>query len=281
LKAEIEGAGGEASVFAADSIGAWSDDELVNAFRQSREKAYGDLTRELERIVSRPGKGRRAKSGGLAGRRRLEAFRARLQAAEAVDFFGSAGRDRVGLLLAQLEARVSPGLRPPPGQATGVTRDEYRARLWVTRPRPGVDRMASAWLIRRLIDTDARFSFVVDRAAVPPETVPFDMFGVEFSHHGAHCTFETLCRVFSIDDPAVGCIAGIVHDLDLKDGLFSPPEAPTVGALIEGLQATYADDDSLLAQGMTLFEALYRAQAQSARRTGPRPVARRRALKRR
>lgn len=118
--------------------------------------------------------------------------------------------------------------------------------------------MASAWLIRRFIDPDARFGFVMDQRAVSEEAIPFDISGVELSHHGAHCTFETLCERFGIRNAAIDRIAAIVHDLDLKDGRFGPPEAPTIGAVIEGLQLANAVDDVLLDHGIALFEALYR-----------------------
>jgi hypothetical protein len=134
--------------------------------------------------------------------------------------------------------------------------------------------MSSAWLIRRFIDPEARFAFAPDRDHLPtPDAIPFDMFGVEFSHHGGGCTFETLCAVFGIHEPAIARLGGIIHDLDLKDGRFGAPEAATVGTLIDGLQLTTSDDDALLERGMTLFESLYLAFAQSARTTGPRPVA--------
>jgi hypothetical protein len=100
------------------------------------------------------------------------------------------------------------------------------------------------------------------------------MFGVEFSHQGDGCTFETLCRVFGVKEPAIGRIAALVHDLDLKDGRFGAPECGTVGTVIEGLQLAYADDEALLAQGMTLFESLYRSFEHSGRSAGPRPLAR-------
>jgi hypothetical protein len=100
------------------------------------------------------------------------------------------------------------------------------------------------------------------------------MFGVDFSHQGDGCTFETLCAVFGIRGPAVSRIAAIVHDLDLKDGRFGAPEGATVGAMIEGLQLAYPDDDALLAQGMTLFDSLYRSFEQAVRSAGPRPLAR-------
>jgi hypothetical protein len=134
--------------------------------------------------------------------------------------------------------------------------------------------MSSAWLIRRFIDPGARFGFAADRDSLPaPDAIPFDMFGVEFSHHGGGCTFETLCAVFGIHEPAIARIAGIVHDLDLKDERFGAPEAPAVGTIIDGLQLTTSDDDTLLERGVTLFESLYLAFAHSARTAGPRPVA--------
>jgi hypothetical protein len=134
--------------------------------------------------------------------------------------------------------------------------------------------MSSAWLIRRFIDPGARFGFAPDPDTLPAaDAIPFDMFAVEFSHHGEGCTFETLCASFGIHEPAIARIAGIVHDLDLKDGRFGAPEAAAVGTIIDGLQLTTSDDDVLLDRGMTLFESLYLAFAHSARAAGPRPVA--------
>jgi hypothetical protein len=204
-------------------------------------------------------------------------FRQRLAAIEAVDFFGSAGRDRVGVLLKQLEERDagSPGRGVVAHQSEAGTRAQgYRGRLWVTRPRPGVDRMASAWLIRRFIDPQARFDFAASAEHVADGAVPFDMFGVDFSHRGDGCTFETLCAVFDIQEAAVARIAEIVHDLDLKDERFDAPERATVGAVIEGLQLAQVDDQELLTQGMALFDALFRSFDRSTKARGPRPVAR-------
>ncbi len=276
LKTEIEGAGGEASVFAAASVDAWSDDGIVEEFRGSRQEAYAALATEIEELqrridAPRPRRRTRAPATG----RLLDVFRQRFAAIERIDFFGSAGRDRVATLLTSFEERLAQGTarRPSSAPTSGAHPATFQGRLWVTRPRPGVDRMSSAWLIRRFVDPEARFGFVTDRDAVPREAVPFDMFGVELTHRGDHCTFETLCVVFGIDDAAVARIAAIVHDLDLKDSRFGAPDAPSVGAMIDGLQLAYADDEALLAQGMVIFEALYRAAERSARPTGPRPVA--------
>jgi hypothetical protein len=149
----------------------------------------------------------------------------------------------------------------------------YRARLWVTRPRPGVDRMSSAWLIRNFIDPAATFAFVTDAKQAPEHAVPFDMYGVGFGHAGDRCTFETLIAAFGIDDRTVSRLAEVVHDLDLKDGKFGAPEAPTLGAAIEGLQLACADDHQLLERGMILFEAMHRSFSQHTAPPRPRAFA--------
>lgn len=280
LKTEIEAAGGQASVFTADAVDTWSNDALVEEFRRLQEVAYTDLAGDADRVLRRLGGGQR-RARRMPSRRVVQQLRDRLTAIEQVDFFGSAGRDRVIALVRQIEERTT-AKRPGAvaGEQTGGDRS-YRARLWVTRPRPGVDRMASAWLIKRFIDTDARFDFVGDRDAAPAGAVPFDMVGVEFTHRGDSCTFEVLCATFHLDEPALARIAAIVHDLDVKDERFGAADAPTVGVIIEGLRLARADDERLLAEGVTLFEALYRAFTHATRSSGPRPVARRRTAPRR
>ncbi len=278
LKTEVKAAGGDASVFAADHVDAWSDDALVEEFRRARQDLYEELGRDVEQALKRAARARRPSATRAPTVRRLvDILRERLVAAEKIDFFGSAGRDRVLTLLRQLEDRVSGTGRQPalsgPGTDSG-RKTSFQKRLWITRPRPGVDRMASAWLIRLFIDRQAQFGFAVDRESVPDGGVPFDMFGVEFSHQGDGCTFETLCSAFGIAGPALSRIAAIVHDLDLKDGRFAAPECSTVGTMIEGLQLAYQNDEALLEQGMTMFDSLYRSFEQSSRATGPRVAAR-------
>jgi hypothetical protein len=277
LKTEVKATGGDASVFAADHVDAWSDDALVEEFRRSRQDAYAGLAEDVKKALKRASGARRSRGARApAVRRLIDIFRERLTAIEGVDFFGSAGRDRVVTLLAQLEGRASntSGSKTLPASAGSGDATSYHERLWITRPRPGVDRMSSAWLIRRFIDPQARFGFAADRHDVPEDGVPFDMFGVDFSHQGEGCTFETLCVVFDISEPAIARIAAIVHDLDLKDERFGAPEAATVGAMVEGLQLAYVDDDALLAHGMTIFDSLYRSFEQGARSVRPRALAR-------
>ena len=136
---------------------------------------------------------------------------------------------------------------------------DFRGRVWITRPRPGVDRFASAWLIRRFIDANARIAFGTSPEKAP-DAVPFDMYQPGgFKHEGDHCTFEVLRERFALEDPALGVIAEIVHDVDLKDDRFKNPHAATMGMLVEGLRSLVADDAALLEQGIALFETLYQS----------------------
>jgi len=257
-------------------VNTWTSDELVQEFRRAREGDYTALSRAIERALKAAGRARAPRRSRRSAGRIVDTFRQRLAAIEGIDFFGSAGRDRVATLIGDLQKTFSGDFPVDRGAAsTDSGRHSFGRRIWVTRPRPGIDRMGCAWLIKRFIDPEARFGFVEE----PPGTgdaVPFDMFGVEFTHRGEWCTFETLAHTFAIRDSAVERLAAIVHDLDLKDAKFGVPEASTVGALVEGLQALHSDDHALLDDGITMFEALYRTFARGARRAGPRPVASRR-----
>ena len=246
MRSEILQMGGEATVMAADGVDAFSSDQITAAFQQAREPDYAAIEKAARALAARPPAAR------LRDVSRLSAHLARL---EAITFFPPANRDRVTTLVAALEAE---SLRRAPKAPHAPATRAAQGRLWVTRPRPGVDRMASAWLIRRFIDAKARFGFA-DRIPADSRQVPFDMFGVEFGHSQHGCTFETLVARFALASPALDRIARIVHDVDLKDARFQPLEAPAFVPLIDGLRQTYDDDHELLERGMTLFEALYRA----------------------
>ena len=127
---------------------------------------------------------------------------------------------------------------------------------WVTRPRPHIDRIASAWLIKRFCDPTARFAFA-DATDAPRKGIPFDILGAEYGHHGEDCTFETLVKRFGIKDRRVRLIAEIVHEADLHDGKFTRQESTGVDLAIKGLAAGTQDDHELLDRGMALFDGLY------------------------
>lgn len=128
--------------------------------------------------------------------------------------------------------------------------------IWATRAGVHVDRAACAWLLRRFVDPEARFIFVDDPAEVPAGTTPFDMRGVELSHHAGDCSFETMLRHFGLDDPVLWDIARIVHEADLADERFDAPEAPGLDIICRGLSMVHSDDE-VLAVGEAIFDGLY------------------------
>jgi hypothetical protein len=127
---------------------------------------------------------------------------------------------------------------------------------WATRPRCHIDRAACAWLMRRFIDPEAEFVFADDPSDVPADATPFDMHGVELSHHGGDCSFETFLDHYRLDDSVLWEIAKIVHEADLADERYDPPEAPGLDVLLRGLSLTH-EDEQLLAITAPLFDALY------------------------
>jgi hypothetical protein len=143
---------------------------------------------------------------------------------------------------------------------------QYCNRVWVTRKGIHVDRMASAWLIRRFIDTEALFKFVPARGYEPEMgELRFDMFEADFTHESDRCTFEVLVRGLKLNDKALRPIAEIVHDIDLKDGKFGRPEAPGIERLITGICAMHKDDEARLARASAIFEDLYGSFARRTR----------------
>ena len=131
-------------------------------------------------------------------------------------------------------------------------------RVWVTRAGVHVDRIASAWLIRRFIDPEARFKFVPAQGYAPElGELRFDMFEAEFTHEGDRCTFEVLLARARLADPALAAIGEIVHDIDFKDGKFGRAEASGIAHLIEGLSAANQDDQARIERGAAMLDDLY------------------------
>ena len=141
---------------------------------------------------------------------------------------------------------------------SGVIRRRTRGRTWVTRKGIHVDRMASAWLIRRFIDPEARFKFVPGRGYRPQAgELRFDMFEAEYTHDGDRCTFEVLVEKFQPEDRALRPVAQIVHDIDLKDSKFGRPEVQGIERLVAGIAMAHREDEERLARGSAVFEDLY------------------------
>ena len=171
-----------------------------------------------------------------------------------MDFFGSALQKRVAELLANADAMR---MVKPAQPAARINRKDYKDRVWVTRPRPGVDRSASAWLIRGFIDPKAKFAFAPDGQA-PKSAVPFDMFHSEgFGHRGEDCTFETLRKDFCVLNGKVKVMAEIIHDADLSDEKFGRKEGLGIDEVLKGWARQGIPDAELLERGMQLMEGLY------------------------
>jgi hypothetical protein len=129
---------------------------------------------------------------------------------------------------------------------------------WATRAGIHVDRTACAWLIRRFIDPEAEFVFVHDPDEVPDDATPFDMRGVELSHRGGACTFETMLKRYELaDDAALVDIAHIVHEADLEDERFDAPEARGLEVILRGLSLVTESDEQMLDRSGPIYDGLY------------------------
>ena len=248
LATAIRKYGGDASVVHVESIDNLSKAQLIGRFSEARTREYQELIRELQAFSS---KGVEGKTSGRLGR-----LRNRFQEIVEVDFFNSPLQVRVKELLEHAASLRGPW---PAAPNRKVNTKDYKGRLWVTRPRPGVDRCASAWLIRNFIDPKARFAFAPEDR-VPVSSVPFDMFHEEgFGHRGDDCTFETLTKQFHVRDPKVAVIGQMIHDADLADDRFGRKEGYGVDQILKGWARQGISDDKLLERGMELIEGLYHA----------------------
>ena len=252
---EIIKQGGEASLCEARFVDGLRDDQVEALFNAARDAEYGGIVAEARRVADNLPSGEALPEGR---RPQLEAevarLKRRLAEVSALDFFGAPGREAADGLVASLEARAQRGLER---MADGRQLGDLHGRTWVTRKGIHIDRIASAWLIRRFVDPGAAFKFVPARSYRPePGELRFDMFEAEFTHEGDLCTFEVLLARVRLDDPALRPIAAIVHDIDLKDAKFDRPEAAGIDRLIAGIAMRHRDDEDRLARGAAVFDDL-------------------------
>jgi hypothetical protein len=254
LAQEVGRDGGDATLLRVERVENLSEEDIVRRFRQAREADYRALGERYRRLLRALDRARRASERARAHEEAARLAR-ELSRLREIDYFEAPAGVEVLRAKEAVDARLaSPA---PPAPSAGRLR-ELQGRTWVTRPQPHVDRLASAWFIRRFVDPEARFVFAAPEDR-PPDAVPFDMVGAEIGHHGDRCTFETLLVMSGLQDPRLGALAEIVHEADLRDGKFPREEARGLDLTIRGLLAATPDDDAVLATGFTLFEGLHAA----------------------
>ena len=257
---EIVAGRGDASLCEARFVDGLSDEEVEALFQTARSTEYREIAEAARRLNKLPS----PKGSVTEGRRpqieiELIKLKRRLADVVAIDFFGAQGRETADGLITGIEARMNKK-RPEKQVAASATLflDDLRGKTWVTRKGIYVDRMASAWFIRRFVDPGARFKFVPPKGYKPVSgELRFDMFEAEFTHEGDRCTLEVLIERVGRQDPALNRIAEIVHDIDLKDSKFGRHETPGIEQVIAGIAMAHKDDEARLNRSSAVFDDLY------------------------
>jgi hypothetical protein len=244
LTQQIRDFGGDATLVRVQEIEGMSNEKLIALFNRARDEDYSAIKRSLHSFLAR---GKKADPETKAAE--LERITRQFRIIREIDFFQSARGEDVQMLLRRAEGARKKTL-------PRLDSKNYRSKTWLTRPRPEIDRIGSAWLIRKFIDPRAKFVFA---STVPSnhEIIPFDMVDVEFSHHGDCCTFETLIRRFGIEDKAVRKMAEMMHDADLEDEKFQRSECIGIDRVLKGWAKSGMRDDQILLHGLECFDGLY------------------------
>jgi len=261
---EIAEGGGEASLCRAEFIDGLTDGEVEELFREARSEEYEELTADARQLLKALPQGRRVPAERRAEvEDALAKLRKRFAAITRIDFFEPPARRSTNEALTEIVERLRPTATETAARsASDADAERPRGRTWVTRQGVFVDRIASAWLIRRFIDPEARFKFVAPggQRGYRPRAgeLRFDMAGAEYTHEGGRCTFETLLRRFALDgDAALAQIGEVVHDIDVKDEKFGREDAAGIERVLAGIAAAHPDDAARLERGGQLFDELY------------------------
>jgi hypothetical protein len=245
LAQQIRDYGGDPTLVRAQEIEGLTTAKVVAIFNDARAKDYAELRKPLQSLI-----GRRKKTDAEMATAELERLTRRFREIRNVDFFDSPRGHDIAMLL-----RRAAGPRNAPQLETLDTR-QYQGKTWLTRPRPEIDRVGSAWLISQFIDGKPKFVFAASADAFPA-AIPFDMLDAEFSHHGNCCTFETFARRFAISDKSVAKIGEMIHDADLDDARFQRVEAVGIDRVLKGWAKQGLSDEEILRRGFECFDALY------------------------
>ena len=256
LAQEVHRDGGDATLIRVQQIENMSPGDVLRLFHKPRDRDYRRLAARYRTMLQ----GLDRKPVSPHTRERLARLSKDHRRVRDIDFFDAPGGSEVRRLEETIAMRTRSPETPVPEPKASLELSTLRGRRWVTRPRPHVDRVASAWLIKRFIDPEAEFQFAPP-ADFPKDAIPYDAPGVELSHQGEDCTFETLMKRAHLRDRHLARLAEVVHEADLRDGKFPHEEARGIDVAIRALLAAASDDHQVLAQGMTLFEGLYATSA--------------------
>ena len=245
LAQQIRDYGGDSTLVRAQEIEGLTKEKVIAMFNDARGKDYGELRKSLQAFI-----GRRKKTEAETGAAELERLTRQFREIREVDFFDSPRGHDVAMLLRRAEGRSRTR------QFAVLDAKQYQGKIWLTRPRPEIDRVGSAWLISKFIDRKPKFVFAPTADAVP-DAIPFDMLDAEFSHHGNYCTFETLIKRFAISDKSVAKIGEMIHDADLDDARFQRVEAVGIDRVLKGWAKQGLPDKEILRRGFECFDALY------------------------
>jgi len=245
LAQQIRDYGGDATLVRAQEIEGLTKEKVIAMFNDARAKDYVELRKALQSFILR-----RRKMDAETIAAELERLTRQFREIREVDFFDSARGHDVAMLLRRAEG----GHRAR--QLAVLDAKQYQGKTWLTRPRPEIDRVGSAWLISKFIDRKPKFVFAPSADAVPG-AIPFDMLDAEFSHHGNYCTFETLTRRFAIADKSIAKIGEMIHDADLDDAKFQRVEAIGIDRVLKGWAKDGLPDEEILRRGFECFDALY------------------------
>jgi hypothetical protein len=255
---EVVKGGGDASLVEATFVEGLTDVQVQELFRAARDTEYQRIAEDARQLAKElPRRGPVPEEDRAALHAQLVRLQKRVTDVAALDFFEARGREPAEGLLRELAERLAaPAARPRVESVTGIARP--RGAVWVTRTGVHVDRMASAWLIRRFIDGNARFKFVSTKDYLHERgELRFDMFDGEFTHEGDLCTFEVLMARFSLEDRALEAIAQLVHDIDLKDDKHGLPEKAGIERLVNSIALAHGEDEARLDRAAAMFDDLY------------------------
>lgn len=252
LAQQIQETGGEATVALVSELEGISQEKMARQFNDARAADYGELIASLNDLISR---GRKMRDDAQLAE--LDKLRRRFAEIRNLDYFGCPLADKAAMLLEK--AMEPPAGKPRKGGKNtmpALSPQRFTGKVWLTRPQPAIDRVGSAWLIHHHIDPKARFVFG-SRPEDYPDAIPYDMTGVEFTHHGDDCTFENLLRRFGIKDKILRRIGEMVHDADLEDDRFQTIEAFGMDRVFKGWARLGVADEEIFRRGFHCFDALF------------------------